>query len=108
MAHQKPTGRYIGGAAQKLYKLEARRNQLLEDCAKEQGRILGHDPKQFWTHSVPEMLLSVLTSWERDAAILAAQAFLEIEAQKSQGARLAIREAGVTLDGIENPQPKAA
>lgn len=75
--YQKPTGQCIGDGATKLYKLEQQRNDIIKDCAREQGRILGYDASAFWTHSLPEQLLSVLGAFDRPAAILAAQAFLE-------------------------------
>lgn len=75
--YRKPTAQYIGDGAQKLYNLETRRNEIIKACAKEQGNILGFSEAEFWTHSMPEALLSVLDSFDKRAALLAAQAYVE-------------------------------
>ncbi len=71
-----PTIRHIGSAAVRLYRLEAKRTKWIEDAAKEHGKILGHEPSQYWTHSMPEQLASVLESFEKGAAEAAAIGFL--------------------------------
>jgi hypothetical protein len=77
--YRKPTMQSIGSDAEKLYALETKRNELIKQAASEQGKILGFSADQFWTHSLPEQLASVLGSFDKNAASIAAIAFLEKE-----------------------------
>lgn len=75
----KPVGRYIyrDDGTELLYQLEEAATKALRNAAQELGRVLGHDPDDFYLVTLPEALLQVLNSWEPMAARLAAQAFLE-------------------------------
>lgn len=77
--YRKPTGQRIERSAKskRLYQLEEERNQKLSAAAKVQGEILGFTPEQFYTHSLPEQLLSTLNSYDKTASELAAVALLE-------------------------------
>lgn len=71
-----PRGQFIGDGAEKLYELEAERNKVITAAAEEHGKMLGHNKKQFWTHSLAEQLYSTLDSYEKSAAEAAAIGFL--------------------------------
>lgn len=75
--YRKPTGPRILSGAKALYDLEDQRNQAIRACAAEQGKILGFDRSQFWTHSLPEQLFALLDSFDNRASEDAAIAFLE-------------------------------
>lgn len=76
----KPLGTWIGYDAHThhLYTLEAACHPPIEAAAKELAVVLGHDPAEYWTCSLPEALLSILNSYDREAAKLAAQSYLEL------------------------------
>ena len=63
-------------STEKLYKLEDDRADAIGDTAKELGHVLGHSKDQYWSHTMPEALLSILDSYERVAAEAAAMALL--------------------------------
>ena len=67
----------LSSESEKLYDLEDKRNDIIEECAKEQGKILGFNDKQFWTHSLPYQLLALLESWDREASYRASKAYIE-------------------------------
>jgi hypothetical protein len=75
--YRKPEGAYIGRSQEKLYALEDKRAQAIMAAGRELGRLLGFSPEAFWTHTMPEELLTVLESFDRHAAKLAAEVFLE-------------------------------
>lgn len=60
-----------------LYEMENKRNEIIEKCAMEHGRILGFSKQEYWTHSLPHHLLSLLDSFDNKASEKACQAFLE-------------------------------
>lgn len=67
----------IGDGADKLYRLERSRNEIIKEAAKEHGKILGFDSDQFWTHSLPEQIAATLESFDKQASEIAAIAWLE-------------------------------
>ena len=77
-AYVKPIGVFIvkENAAQ-LYLLEEERDRAIQAAATELGKKLGHQPEQYWTHTMPEALLNTLASFDTFAAVLAAEAYLE-------------------------------
>lgn len=62
---------------EKLYVLEEQRSEAVKRSARELAVILGHTPEQFWTHTMPEALASVLDTYERKVSEAAAIAYLE-------------------------------
>jgi len=73
-----PTMPRIGGGAEKLYALEERRDKLIRECAEEQGRIMGFNPKhEYWTHCLPEQIATILEAFDQTATELAVTAWLE-------------------------------
>lgn len=93
----KPEGPYIPSTERKLYRLEEKRNDAIHEAAVELGNVLGHDERQFWTRTVPEALLSVLQNFDRTAARLAAEAFLE--KMRKEGGDEEARQYSVVFEG---------
>lgn len=79
LQYHRPTNPFIGreDATERLYSLEHKRNVAIEAAAKELGKLLGFEDKQFWTRTLPEELYSILESYDQNAAKIAALAFLE-------------------------------
>lgn len=79
MEYRKPTAARIGSAARtaQLYRLEEKAHAATEAATNELGKILGFTEEQFYTHSLPEALFTILDSWDLIASILAATTFLE-------------------------------
>src|SRR6266480_426828 len=76
--YRAPTMPRICAGAEKLYALEEKRDKLIHQCAEEQGRVMGFDPKhEFWTHCLPEQIASILEAFDQTATELAAMAWLE-------------------------------
>lgn len=75
----KPSGQRIGRdeSTEKLYRLEDKRDAAFKAAALELGRLLGHNPGNYYTHTLPEALLAILEGHEPEAARIAAQAFLQ-------------------------------
>lgn len=73
--YRKPLIQGICNGAEKLYKLESERNQIIKLCAKEHGKILGLS--NFYKQQLPEQLASILESFDQNASILAATSYLE-------------------------------
>jgi hypothetical protein len=75
----KPVGAHLtfSPKTRRLYELEERRAQAIKEAAKELGRVLGHDEREFWHRSMPEALLQVLEHFDTQASRLAAVAYLE-------------------------------
>lgn len=74
--YRAPTGVRIGRNARALYAAEEAARGTVKTAARELGKVLGHAPEQFWTHSLPEALLALLENFDTNAALLAAEAFL--------------------------------
>jgi hypothetical protein len=62
--------------AVKLYHAESRALKEIDAAARELGEILGFDKSEFWTHSLPEELATILESYDNGAAEAAAIAYL--------------------------------
>jgi hypothetical protein len=75
--YRKPIMPSIGSEATALYDAEAALADSIESVIKELSKVLGFSPLQKWTHAVPEVLASILQSYDDKAAILAAIAYLE-------------------------------
>lgn len=75
--YKAPAGHLIDSRETKLYSFEDNRNDLIKVCAGEHGKILGHTDDQFWTHSIPEQLLSVLDSFDSRASYLVAKTYID-------------------------------
>ncbi len=77
--YRKPTAQFIGRSrtSEKLYNLERKVEGPLRAAARELGNLLGFKPDQLWTHAMPEALLNILDSSDAQAALLAAQVFIE-------------------------------
>jgi hypothetical protein len=73
----KPRMPSIGSEATALYAAEAAMADAIDGVMKELAKVLGFSPMQKWTHCAPEMLASILQSYDDKAAILAAIAYLE-------------------------------
>jgi hypothetical protein len=73
----KPRMPSIGSEATALYAAEAMMADAIDGVMKELANVLGFSPMQKWTHCVPEVLASILQSYDDKAAILAAIAYLE-------------------------------
>ena len=84
-----PVGQWIGEGPEsaKLYELERFRNDYINRAAKELAKLLGHTPNDYWYKTMPEALLSILDSFDRQAALLAAEAFITKEELKKGGGR---------------------
>lgn len=77
--YERPSGQSIGrsGKTRRLYELEEKRDAAIQAAGKELGSVLGHTISQYWTHTMPEELLSVLEGFDPNAAALAADAYLQ-------------------------------
>lgn len=76
--YRAPTMPRIGSGAEKLYALEEKRDKLIQQCAEEQGRVMGFNPKhEYWTHCLPEQIASILEAFDQTATDLAVRAWLE-------------------------------
>lgn len=75
----KPEGKRIpdNRASALLYSSEQKRTDWIKTAATQQAKLLSHTEAQYWTHSIPEQLFSVLESFSAEASARAAQAFLE-------------------------------
>jgi hypothetical protein len=82
--YQKPQGQFIGEGAEKLYKLEEKRSRAIELAAKELAKVLGHHEGCYWTDTMPEVLLSILDSYDPRAARLAAEVYIEKDDAKHE------------------------
>lgn len=73
---------YIGSGKESanLYKLEERRNDVINSCAKEWGKLRGLDPDDrdaYWTTIMPQALFDVLEGFTAATSVIAAEAFLK-------------------------------
>lgn len=59
-----------------LYRLENVRAREIAAAARELGRLLCHDKNQYWTHTMPEALASVLDSYGAPVSIAGAIGYL--------------------------------
>lgn len=73
--------RPIGDGATLLYALEEKRQNAIRAAAEEHGRVLGYTSKEYWTRSLPEQLAQVLEANDSRAALVAAVAYLNEEAE---------------------------
>jgi hypothetical protein len=78
----KPRMPHIGAVEQQLYHAEQMLADAIEVVIKETGKVLGHSPMMKWTATVPEVLASILQSYDDKASILAAIAYLEAQGFK--------------------------
>ena len=76
--YRTPTCPYIGRGEEtkNLYAAEEKRDAACRKAAESLGRVLGYNEKQFWTHTLPEALLSILGHWDQRASYVAAKAFV--------------------------------
>ena len=51
----------------KLYELEEKRDRIIEQCAREQGKIMSMAENEYWTKMLPTQLASLLDSWDSNA-----------------------------------------
>jgi hypothetical protein len=65
-----------GGAGEKLYDLERRRNDIIHDCARQWMKIAKISDKEHWFRGVPQALHDTLESYQTECGIMAAEAFL--------------------------------
>jgi hypothetical protein len=82
--YRRPEGPYIyrTEATEFLYSLERKRDDAFEGAAKELGKVLGLD--EFWYEVLPEAILSFLEAWDHNAAIPAAEVYLEKQKERRQ------------------------
>lgn len=75
----KPTNPFIGRGdeTEALYQREEKRDETFRAAAESLGRVLKHEPKEFWVKTLPEALYSLLDHWDHHAGELACIAFLE-------------------------------
>lgn len=70
-----PTMPRIGSAqAERLYAIEERRNEAIQQSAGELGKVLGL--RSLWTEALPEALAAILDHYDTHAADAAAIAYL--------------------------------
>lgn len=62
----------------KLYQLEEKRKELNRAIAKEYARLLEHTKEEFWTKTMPEVLLSFLHNYAPSTALPAAEAYVAL------------------------------
>ena len=77
--YTKPTNPFIGknDNTEILYRREEKRDEAFKAAARELGKVLGHEEKEFWTKTLPEAYFSLLDHWDRQAGEVACIAFLE-------------------------------
>jgi hypothetical protein len=76
--YRKPTMLYISRRqAPDLYDVEAQLEDAIDAVAAELAAVLGFTASQKYTHTIPELLASILESYDQNASILAATAYLE-------------------------------
>lgn len=63
--------------SKRLYGLEANRSVAIKDCATEWAKVTGVEQSEFWTRSIPQVLFDTLNSFDREAAYIAAKAYIE-------------------------------
>lgn len=69
-----PTMPHIGGAAERLYAIEERRNEAIQQSAGELMKVLSL--RSLWTEALPEALASILDNTDSHASDAAAIAYL--------------------------------
>jgi hypothetical protein len=96
-AYRYPVNPFIGQQREtkRLYALEEKRNRAIRAAAEELQKVL--ELGDFWREALPEALLSVLESYDRRAAYLAAKAYItnhcELESELFPG-----------IQSLTNPQ----
>lgn len=63
-------------ASERLYKREHERTKAIEAAARELAAFRKHDRKDFWTVTMVEELHTILDTYEKGAALVAAEAYL--------------------------------
>jgi len=74
----KPQTIFIGDAAKKLYALERKRSELLQEIAKEHLKVTGHSEEELYTRGIPQVLFDYMQNVEVGAAVMACEAVLEM------------------------------
>lgn len=82
--YRRPEGPYLyrTEATEFLYAAERMRDDAFEGAAKALQEVLELD--EFWYEALPEALLSMLEAWDRNAATLAAEVYLEKQKERRQ------------------------
>ncbi len=75
----RPRSIFMGGEQKKLYRLEEHRNKALRACAEEWATIEKVPREEYWIRTLPQALYDLLGSLDREAAAIAAVAYLENE-----------------------------
>ena len=61
----------------KLYALERKRSELIEEITKVWAQIAEVDASEYWTRSLPQTLHDTLENYQTECGIVAAEAFLK-------------------------------
>ena len=65
------------GLGRKLYELERKRSELMEQIATIWAQIAEVDKAEYWTRSLPQALHDTLEGYQLECGIVAAEAFLK-------------------------------
>lgn len=64
-------------AAPKLYELEDALQKAFRAASEELGNVLQYEKKQYWTHTLPEALLSFLDGQDEGAVLAAIRLWMK-------------------------------
>lgn len=68
---------------ERLYRLEEQRRDLMRQVAEEYARLLGYPEAEFYTRTIPEVLMGVLDQYAPSTSVPAAKRYLEIYENKT-------------------------
>lgn len=74
----KPQTIFIGDGATKLYELERKRSDLMQQIAKEHLKVTGHSEEELFTRGIAQVMFDYMQNVEVGAAVMACEAILEM------------------------------
>lgn len=84
-----PSGVFLprGDKTERLYGLEEAAVRAVEESARELGQVLAHPVGDFWTHTLPEALYSLLEAFDPGASEAAALGYLALRLDRYRTGR---------------------
>lgn len=67
---------------ERLYQLEEARQVAIAVAAKEYAKLMGYTEEEYYTRTIPEVLLSVLDSYSPSISVRVAKRFVELKEKR--------------------------